>query len=1090
MKNLQYDNAQLFEAFLKSAQYLVRLSSEQDVWEHLSKFIATHFPADWTALVQKDPVHGLRLRHCTLPEEAALQILGTDEVKNLLADALNTGFLATQVVLTPQPSMTAFLPIAGEQKVILIGHNTAEAIPKELLNTYLAIAGLAATTFERLRAEDEIKKLNKDLERRIVERTEGLAAANKELRREIAERKRAEERIAHIASFPELNPNPIVECDMEGRVIYKNPAMMNLFPDLLETGTAHPLLKDWTSILESKSSGKSMTRDVEVRDRVYSQTIVYHAETGTIRIYSADITERKLAEEALRESEAQFRTLADTIPHLCWMANADGWIFWYNNRWYEYTGTTPEQMEGWGWQKVHDPETLPKVLEQWQSSIATGTPFNMVFPLLGADGVFRPFLTQVMPVRDQNGKIVRWFGTNTDITEQKRSEEELEKLVDERTAELVEKNAQLVDEITERKRAEEALRLAGNYNRNLLEASLDPLVTIGPDGKITDVNAATETVTGYSRDRLIGTDFSDYFTEPEEARAGYQQVFREGAVRDYPLEVRHKDGRITPVLYNASVYKDDSGNAIGVFAAARDITEMKRAEDMLQKLASQNKLILDSAGEGILGMDASGNHTFANPAAARMLGWEVEELIGRQSHPMWHHTRPDGSPFPEEECNIHATSRQGVAHHESEEVFWKKDGTSVPVEYTSTPVWEGGKPVGVVVTFNDITERKRTEEALRESEEKFRLLVDSAQDYAIVMLDPDGRVASWNAGAQRMKGYTATEIIGKSFSCFYPEDDIRGGKPERELKIASETGRFEDEGLRARKDGSRFQANVVINAIRDKSGKLRGFSKITRDITERKRAEDEIKKLNEELEQRVVERTTELMAVNKELEAFTYSVSHDLRAPLRHIHGFVDLLVQGSGKNLDDKGKRYLTTISKAASQMGSLVDDLLSFSRMGRAEIKKHSIDLENMVYGVIDDMKYEIRERDVEWKVDKLASVYGDPSMLRLVMVNLISNAVKFTRQRDKAVIEIGSYTEAGGENVVYVRDNGVGFDMRYVDKLFGVFQRLHSVEEFEGTGIGLANIRRIISRHGGRTWAEGKLGEGAAFYFSLPSRKSDNV
>lgn len=981
MKYLRFNNTQLFEAFVKSARYLVRLNSRQDVWEHLGKFIETHFPADWTALVRQDPVDGVFVQHCTLPEEAAARIIGTDEVKNLIADTLNTGFPASRVVLAPRPSMTAFLPIAGEQKVILIGHGTTGPIPKELLDTYLAIAGLAATTFERLRAQDEIKKLNEDLERRIIERTEGLAAVNEELRREIVERKRAE--------------------------------------------------------------------------------------------------------EALRESEAQFRTFADAIPTLCWMANADGWIFWYNKRWYEYTGTTPEQMEGWGWQSVHDPEALPEVMERWKASLATEQPFDMTFPLRGADGVFRPFLTRVIPVRDQDGKIVRWFGTNTDITEQKRSEDELEDLVNERTAELAAKNAQLADEITEREQAEEALRLAGIYNRSLIEASLDPLVTIGPDGKVTDVNAATEAITGYLRNSLIGTDFSDYFTDPDMARAGYQQVFREGAVRDYPLEVRHKDGHTTPVLYNASVYKDGSGNIIGVFAAARDITGQKRAEQAVRKSEERYRSLIIATAQIVWTTDANGQVLEDMPSWREYTGQSYDEIKGSGWALALH---PDDRARTIE---VWARAVENRSLYETEYRMRRSDGEYRLVVARGAPIIEADGSIREWVgTCTDITEKKRAEEALRESEEKFRLLVDSAQDYAIIMLDIDGRVASWNEGAQRMKLYTAPEIIGKHFSCFYSKDDVQIGKPERELKIASETGRFEDEGLRVRKDGSHFQANVVINAIRDKSGKLRGFSKITRDITEQKRAEDEIRKLNEELEQRVAERTTELLAVNKELEAFTYSVSHDLRAPLRHIHGFVDLLVQNSSQNLDDKGKRYLTTISKAASQMGNLVDDLLTFSRMGRTELKGNFVDLENMVYGVINEMKPELKERDIEWKVGYLAPVYGDASLLRLVMVNLLSNAVKFTRQRDKAVIEIDSYADSSGEHVVCVRDNGVGFDMRYVGKLFGVFQRLHSMEEFEGTGIGLANIRRIISRHGGRTWAEGELGKGAAFYFSLPSKKKDNV
>ena len=402
-----------------------------------------------------------------------------------------------------------------------------------------------------------------------------------------------------------------------------------------------------------------------------------------------EINERKRAEE-------RYRSLIIATAQVVWITDANGQVLEDMPSWRAYTGQGYDEIKGSGWAGALHPDDRARTIEVWARAVENHSLYETEYRMRRSDGEYRLMVARGTPIIEADGSIREWVGTCTDITEKKR--------------------------------AEEALRIAGIYNRSLIEASLDPLVTIGPDGKITDVNAATEAVTGYLRNSLIGTDFSDYFTEPDKARAGYRQVFREGAVRDYPLEVRHKDGHTTPVLYNASVYKDDSGNVIGVFAAARDITEMKRAEGMLKKLASQNKLILDSAGEGILGMDASGRHTFANPAAARMLGWEVEELIGRQSHAIWHHTRPDGSPYPEEECNIHDSSRHGVAHHESEEVFWKKDGTSIPVEYTSTPVWEDNKPVGVVVTFNDITARKRAEEALQASEKRYRMLFDTIDE--------------------------------------------------------------------------------------------------------------------------------------------------------------------------------------------------------------------------------------------------------------------------------------------------------------------------------------------------------------------------
>jgi PAS domain S-box-containing protein len=685
-------------------------------------------------------------------------------------------------------------------------------------------------------------------------------------------------------------------------------------------------------------------------------------------------------------------------------------------------------------------------------------------------------------------------------------------------------------DLTGVKRAQAGLREAGSYNRSLIEASLDPLVTINPDGKVTDVNEATIKATGLVRENLIGTDFSNYFTEPDKARAGYRRVFDEGFVTDFPLTIRHTSGRLMDVMYNASVYKNEAGRVLGVFAAARDVTHRKVAETNLRRinralrtlsrsiqaqvhatdeitlLKDICQVIIEEGGYRLAWVGYAENDTGKSVRPIAHAG--IEEGYLERAKISWADTDRGRGPTGTAIRSGKPTCSLDVLN-DPKFVPWRDD--ALKRGYASTlvlPLAEHGRTFGALSIYSkepygfdeeeigllselasDLTygivalrareEQRMAESALRIANAYNRSLIEASLD-PLVTIGEDGKITDVNAATEIATGFSRERLIGTDFANYFTEPhNARTG-----YQYVIEHGMVRDFPLTICHHSGKT-LDVLYNAAvyKDADGNVSGVFAAARDITERKLAEQEIRRLNTELELRVFQRTAQLEAAKNELEAFAYSVSHDLRAPLRHIDGFIELLAKTLGTSVGEQSARYLDIISDSAKQMGALIDNLLSFSRMAREALQRSNIHVKTMVEQILVEQKEEVAGRNVHFVIGELPDISADPSMIRLVFTNLLSNALKFTRNREMAEIQIGTCPSDPKEIVFFVKDNGVGFEMEYVHKLFGVFQRLHKKVEFEGTGIGLANVRRIISRHGGRTWAEGAVGTGATFYFSLP-------
>lgn len=680
---------------------------------------------------------------------------------------------------------------------------------------------------------------------------------------------------------------------------------------------------------------------------------------------------------------------------------------------------------------------------------------------------------------------------------------------------------QLADE-HERRITAEALyesRQKTAFFANLLEKSSQPFAVSYSDGRISLFNNAFAKLLDRSREEIENIKQPNHFTHPEwieSELSALKELYITGNPIRYEKEYIRKDGLSVPVELLVHLVRDEKGLPDYYYAFITDISERKAAEKALRDSKNRLQLALRTAKFGIYNLNLITGKATTDSEYAVMTGLDSSDILATVDE-FFEKVHPDDC---QNVRKIFESCLQGkLPIFRAEFRLRSKSGRWVWILSVGKIIeWDSeGNPIEMLGIHGDITEQKEAEENLKKSE---RLLKETQKI---------SHIGGWEYDVESERMFWSDEVynihgVSKEYDPSNPDFETQfylpedRGKTIKAFRRLLENGESYDLIIRSIKaDGTLIWVRTSGHAEQNEGKIIRAFGNIM-DITKQKQAEEkmlaaneeiqkllkdaeesrhvllsivedqqesqrQIQKLNAELEKRVQERTARLEEVIKELESFSYSVSHDLRSPLQHMTGFAQLLGKRANQILDEKSRHYLEIIIDSTARMGSLIDDLLSFSRMGRSEMMKKNVNIGSLVSEVINDFKIETKERDIEWKISPLPDVTGDPAMLKLVFANLISNALKFTNERNRAIIEIGSMPDIKDEICLYVKDNGAGFDMKYVDKLFGIFQRLHRNDEFEGTGIGLANVRRIIHRHGGKTWAKGAVDMGATFYFSLP-------
>ena len=738
-------------------------------------------------------------------------------------------------------------------------------------------------------------------------------------------------------------------------------------------------------------------------------------------------------------NDASFRLLADALPQLVWLARDDGQPVWFNQRWLDYSGRSLQSSLADGWTGLVHPDDRALAEQQWAQALQSGQPCGFECRLRRADGAYRWMQASALAQHDAASQSVQWLGTLTDVDTLKRSGESL------------------VKDFSINRIAGRVARLGG-WTIEL------------PENKLT-----------WSEENCVIHDVLPGHTPTLEEGIGYflpehragvrrhvEACLQDGTPYEFVLPKMTAKGRLIWVRSMGEAVRNAAGHIIRLQGAFQDITEQKAAEEHAQALETQLNLTLESITDGFYLLDKNWRFTYLNMPAERMMQRFRQDLLGRK---VWEEFPESvGTRFEHEYRQ--AVHLQRKAHFEH---FYPPLQTWFDIHAYPTEV-------GLAVYFHDVTGRRQEQAQLRLLETAIARLNDMVVIMEAEPSDATGRrIVFVNDAFERYTGYSRDEALGRTPELLWGPNTDRT-ELQRVLAALAEWQPVRAEMLIRTKSGQDVWMEIDITPLLDTSGRCTHWVAVERDITERREQRQLVLRLNDELEERVQLRTAQLAKANKELASLAYSISHDLRSPLNTIHGFSQLLAKIEAEKISDRGKHYLQRIGAGVMQMGELIEGLLTLAQLSREDLKIEVVDLSTLARGIAQNLREREPNRQVDVQVQDGLQAHGDARLLLSVLQNLLENAWKFTAKTPLAQITVGNMTGTTGEAMFFVRDNGAGFDPDFSHKLFGIFERLHSPGDFAGTGIGLATVKRVAERHGGRVWAEGQVGQGATFYFTL--------